>query len=108
VAQLPSAYLHHTSSARKRYRVERPAEDEKSLPVEARFQLAVNRWGEQFGGYVDFHDALAAARDALDEGDPEVSVLLCRLAAKFLEGTAGYTREREGRLKRRLVRRIRG
>src|SRR5258708_7302879 len=102
--RLPSDYLHMSRSAKPRYREERPTEEERALPPEERLRWAVWRWCQEFG-YMGFHGALAAARDALDDGDPEVSVLLVREAKRLLDGTAENARQREERL-RKLGRRI--
>jgi hypothetical protein len=81
------------------------SEAERTLPAEMRFELAVVRCGQQFGGYIGFHGALTAARDALQDSDPEVAQLFLRQAGAFLEGPAESARERSERLAK-LGRRI--
>jgi hypothetical protein len=94
--RLPSEYLHHTASGNPRFRKEKASEAERKLPAQTRLEIAVYRWCEEFG-YIGFHGALSAARDALQEGDQQVALLLCRRAQNYLEKDAESSKERSER-----------
>jgi hypothetical protein len=67
--------------------------------AETRYQLELARWLD-LNGYIDYHGAIAAAKDALRSGDRAMAALFTQQARTFLEGNIRNSIERLDRFER--------